>query len=241
MSIKTNLIEQGFFIPTKALLVYNLDTKSDFNYGSGTPAECYVSIHSIRGGTVCEGHPVNKRDILELCKLVMPKIGQFVYIPEKLLAYSPANRYGSMIWWMPSGTKTILFHDEKMKSGPAPVPATLFAVNQGRLHVWALKRNKRPTPDTPLYHAPYFNTFSDGACMGNVKTPKYAEPSSIVKWEQLYFESAFTSEGEPELLGTSGEKLWSMLTKGDLNKFPNHFLKKWGTLKDVMKKVGGRS
>ena len=39
--------------------------------------------------------------------------------------------------------------------------------------VFALRENARPSPDTRLYTAPYYNVWEDGAiCVGNVSTPE---------------------------------------------------------------------
>ncbi len=200
-----------------------------------------MSLHNIRNGKVCEGHPISKSDLNELCELVIPEIGTSVkYIPENLLSYSPVNRYGSMAWWMPSCRKNLFFDIKGIRNGSAPVPASLFAIIKGKLHVWALKTNKRPTLETPAYHSPYFNVSEDGAvCMGNMKTPKRANPSRTRNWEELFFGSAFTNDHPPVLKGTAGEELWKSLIKTKADKFPNKHLKKWGTLNSVLNRLGG--
>ena len=127
----------------------------------------------------------------------------------------------------------MFFKIKGLKSGIAPVPATLFAVIKGRLHVWALKTDTRPTLTTPVYFPPYFNVFKDGTCMGNINIPTKSDPLETRLWEDVFFGSVFTNESPPELKGFTGEELWGNLVNTK-KKFPVSCLKKWGTLKDVL-------
>lgn len=214
-----------------ALIVYQ---RGGNGYHGGK--ECYISKHEIRDGNVCEGYPLNKRDIYKLCKLVMPEIDIAVrYIPEELISYNPLHKYGAMVWWMPAGIRQMHFAFPGMKDGPVPVPPTLFAVSKGKLYVWAMKRNKRPAPDTPLYHPPYFNIFNDGACMGNISVPGKVDPNEIRTWEKLFFDSRFTEDGEPKLRRISGTELWKTLAESREKRFPSTHLKRWGKLSDILR------
>ncbi len=232
--ITTNLANEGQFMPVKTLIVYRRMSDNESCRGSSSSPEFYVSLHNIRDGVVCEGHPVSKKDVYELCKLAMPGIDTVVkYVPENVISYVPFSKYSAMVWWMPAGRKSMFFKIEGLKSGIAPVPATLFTVIRGRLHVWALKANRRPTPTTPVYFSPFFNVFKDGTCMGNMKAPKKTDPLETRRWEDIFFGSAFTNESPPELKGITGNELWSSLINTK-KKFPASCLKKWGTLNDVL-------
>jgi len=218
------------YVAKSVLIVY----QRGGNYYHGQK-ECYISKHEIRDGAVCEGYPVNKKDIYKLCKLVMPEIDIAVkYIPEELISYNPLHKYGVMVWWMPAGIRHMHFAIPGMKDRPVPVPPTLFAVSKGKLYAWAMKRNRRPVPDTPLYHPPYFNIFNDGTCMGNISMPKKVDPVEIKKWEKLFFDSRFTEDGEPKLRGISGAELWKNLVEKKEKKFPTGCLRRWGKLRDIL-------
>jgi len=66
------LANEGQFKPIKTLIVYRKMSESDPYYEKASSPKCYVSLHNIRDGVVCEGHPVSKKDVYELCKLAMP-------------------------------------------------------------------------------------------------------------------------------------------------------------------------
>jgi PRTRC genetic system protein B len=57
----------------------------------------------------------------------------------------------------------------EIPNGKAQVPAMLWFADKENLSVFALTSDKRPTEKTPLYYAPFFNVYEDGAvCMGTV-------------------------------------------------------------------------
>jgi PRTRC genetic system protein B len=238
--ITTNISNEGQFMPVKTLIVYRKMSESDPYYEKASSPKFYVSLHNIRDGVVCGGHPVSKKDVYELCKLAMPGIDTVVrYIPENVISYAPFSKYSAMVWWIPAGRKSMFFKINGLKSGIASIPATLFTVIRGRLHVWALKTDKRPTLTTPVYFPPYFNVFKDGTCMGNMEVPKKTEPLETSLWEDTFFGSAFTDDSPPELKGISGNKLWISLVNTK-KKFPTSCLKRWGTLKDVLDNLEDR-
>jgi PRTRC genetic system protein B len=77
-----------------------------------------------------------------------------------------------------------------------PHPALLFVVRGGSLYVRALRCSSRPTAETYLYAAPYWNTGSDGAvCAGTMRVPRSASVATMACWEQAFFESEFTHPG----------------------------------------------
>jgi PRTRC genetic system protein B len=204
------------FEAVKALVVYRLGGQNAY----------YASMHDIVDGALAEGRPMTQNALVELCALVMPEIKQTVkFIPPNVLAYTPGHDHGLMMWWVPAGVRHLHFHRETgIPSGPAPVPATLFMVRGGSLHVWAMDVKERPEPGTPLYHAPFFNLFGWGMCTGDLKAPKDVKVSDIPRWESLFFDSAFTTDAEPELRGIKPGTLWSRLVKGKGKKFPVRYL-----------------
>jgi len=238
--ITTNLANEGQYLPVKTLIVYRKMSESDPYYEKASSPKFYVSLHNIRDGVVCEGHPVSKKDVYELCRLVMPGIDTVVrYVPENVISYTPFSKYSVMVWWIPAGSKSMFFKINDLTSGIASIPATLFAVIRGRLHVWALKADCRPTLTTPVYFPPYFNVFKDGTCMGNMEVPKKTDLLETSLWEDTFFGSAFTNESPPELKGITDEELWSSLVNTK-KKFPTSCLKRWGTLKDVLDNLEDR-
>jgi PRTRC genetic system protein B len=59
--------------------------------------------------------------------------------------------------------------------------------------VWAVKGSRRPTPQTPLFQAPYFNVDAQGRiCQGNVPVPEGTAVEKIEAWNDAFFRSFFT-------------------------------------------------
>ena len=71
-------------------------------------------------------------------------------------------------------------------------PPLVFRAHRGGLSIWALKRDERPTGDTVLCRAPYFNVYDRGdMCVGNVRLPDEPRPDNLPAWEECFFGSNF--------------------------------------------------
>jgi PRTRC genetic system protein B len=74
-----------------------------------------------------------------------------------------------------------------------PQPTLIFRVQGGSMDVRAVAINERPTSDTLLYRAPYWNVNDSGdVCLGSTKVPREATIDSLSRWEKAFFESEFT-------------------------------------------------
>jgi PRTRC genetic system protein B len=72
-------------------------------------------------------------------------------------------------------------------------PHLLFYVNRGSLYIAALLDDQRPTLQTKLFRAPYFNVSPEGkVCQGSMKGPRESRPETLAQWERAFFRSAFT-------------------------------------------------
>jgi len=117
-------------------------------------------------------------------------------LPKSILYLNPV-RNGGAVWYTP-GRKMPLFFKEELDipSGVGPVPPLLWRASRRALAVYALPSNRRPTPNSALFQAPFFNTGADGTvCMGSVDID-IAENCSIEsftrEWERYFFSSRFT-------------------------------------------------
>ena len=194
-----------------------------------------VNRHDIIGGELGAGKPISKQAIIDMAAIAVPRLEKGLsFMPEHVLAYSQVT--GGMAWWTPAKERKLFFAKRKgsIKSGLAPVPPLLFRIDEGHLHVWALKENKRPTPNTKVFHAPFYNVTNGSVCMGNVETPREAEPENTRVWEDLFFGSEFTGEGEPQLKGIKGKELWSALIDSGKKTFPVEHLVACGTVKEML-------
>ena len=220
-ALKANYVAQS------ALLIYErVDSSEKSGY--------YITEHPILGGEICAGKPLTKDALIALCSKLIPGLRQTLqYFPPNLIAFTPFG----MAWWMPAiPRKQVQFSKATgIPSGPAPIPPMLFVV-QGiepdiALYAWALGENTRPTPQTLLYRAPFFNVHRDGrVCMGNAPLPNVINLGDIPLWERLFLETEYTDELEPGLQGTSGKKLWTRLIKTGAKTFPTDCLVSCGTV-----------
>ncbi len=231
--IPLKTLDERRYDATTALILYSLRRGSDESYLSHDEQglQNYVTLHRIEDGAVLEGKPITKKQLLRLCQSVMPKLkAKPIYLPPEVLSYNSID--GSvMVWWRPAGMQTIFFSKEmKIKSGKAPLPPLVFIFTQGSIRTVALKKDRRPDPETDVYFTPFYN---DG-CMGNAKVPISVTAKETRDLEELFFQGAFTSHVTPTLEGIDGQRLWSGLTRSGLTEFPYDCLKKRGKLKDII-------
>lgn len=197
-------------------------------------SDSIITKHTIKNGTILEGSPLTRKEVVNLCKITMPRVkGELRIIPEEMIAYSELDK--CMIWWREEKKEKIHFNPRTgIKSGECPLPAIVFVVKDKRLYVWAIKTNKRPTEETELYNPPFFNITASGVCMGNMKVP---DKSDHKEWERLFFRSEFTTEGEQNLKGIQAKELWKNLTGRKYKKFPYFYLTRWGKLGELINKI----
>jgi len=63
------------------------------------------------------------------------------------------------------------------------------------LFVRALERDERPTGETPLKTAPYWNCDSAGrVCLGSMRVPDETTVESIAGWQSNFFRSNLPTE-----------------------------------------------
>lgn len=80
----------------------------------------------------------------------------------------------------------------------APWPALVLAVREQQFYVAALARNRRPTPNTPLYHAPLMNVGASGrVCTGNAELPPAVGLDALAGWEAVLTDTYFTHVNHP--------------------------------------------
>jgi PRTRC genetic system protein B len=113
-------------------------------------------------------------------------------------------------------------------------PALLFMAKEssmGRdLYIWALDTNERPTEQTKLFRAPYFNIYDNAhLCEGNYKLPSNCDPAHIAKWEESFFSTSFTHSNTDQRQLTAHphghNALWREMAKTRRKLFVNEYLK----------------
>jgi PRTRC genetic system protein B len=123
-------------------------------------------------------------------------------LPERIIAHNDETT----VWWMPAQRRQMFFNDSEKKMTPIsgrvfPHPALLFVAQARALWVRALAEDKRPTANSILSVAPYWNTSENGSvCLGNMQEPDTVGVHAIEQWERGFFESAFSHANGAERL-----------------------------------------
>lgn len=147
-----------------------------------------------------------------------------------------AEGEGLMAWWRPAGPAVLHFtmpalHEVSGKS--FPLPPLLFVLKGGEVFVFALPKDARPEPDTPLLAAPFPNRNANGwVCWGSGRRPSRKTPEA---WEAAFFESAFSHLNDNPVQGNLVALLKSLPGR---RRFPVSRLKKLGlTVREVLRRL----
>jgi PRTRC genetic system protein B len=116
-------------------------------------------------------------------------------LPEHVLVRTA----DTLVWWTASSRRTMFFRATNESVAPLngqrfSHPPLVWKVSGHELWVRALRKNARPTADTPLFVAPYWNVNGEDGltCQGSMRSPEDAGVESIRQWEQAFFQSEFT-------------------------------------------------
>lgn len=215
----------------------NLDlTKAILFYEGGNV--CYASVHKVmkveHKAVIGAGTALSIGELEES----LSKLGKSVsegFIPDNLIYSSSVNK----IWWRKPGKETIFIRNEGAEHAfTVSHPGLVFALIGNSIRVFAVLGNKKPTADTELYHAPYFNINSSGMlCTGNAKLPDSIQSSAFGEWESMFFKSYFTHHSRPNVIKSklSFVEFWKWLS--ETNKpFPESALYKTDelTVRDIL-------
>ena len=149
-------------------------------------------------------------------------------LPEHVLARTQEL----IVWWSCAQHRLMFFGDgndetKKLNGRMYPHPALVFMIVGNELFVRALGEDRRPTADTRLKGAPYWNTDSHGrVCVGSMRVPEELSASSVLGWQDAFFASEFTHPGGAVHLTSHPSGflgLWSSLA-GRHRHFPVKFL-----------------
>lgn len=153
-------------------------------------------------GRLGPGQPIDPIDLAKSIYRLQrgEMLDRLVLVGENVLA---ENR-DAVLWWRPASVEKMWFKTADpvpaltaMNGQPVPQPALVFKAHKRtpELSVWALAENKRPTADTPLYHAPYMNLSpSPHVCLGNMSVKKITvdKNATPAQWEAVFFDSNFS-------------------------------------------------
>lgn len=205
-------------------------------YGSDSQTN-YATIHgvSLQGEenqerpVIGPGRPVDRRAVAKLAEALGGKssIKRFGFLPPHVLALGPDY----VVWHSPAATRKMWFDTKSeilgAQCGEAPTPALVFAARGRELYVFAVKCKDRPTADTPLFHAPFLNTWDTSkVCTGSTPLPSETGVETVAAWEASFFRSYFshTNHGRVVKYRGGAYKLWADLLAAPPAVFPNKVL-----------------
>lgn len=183
--------------PIKSLLIY---AKQD---GEDNPSVYVESYDISKFGNPINAHPLTVKETLSLSGLFQSaqelKTGFLRckgVMPGKVLYVNP-DQSGYALWYTPPQEVPLFFADALgIQSGSGKVPAMVWRADRENLSVYALKDNRKPQIHTKLYHAPFFNVYTDGkVCMGNVRIRIGQETrleDFMAQWESYFWNSYFS-------------------------------------------------
>jgi len=168
------------------------------------------------------------RDFLKTIYRELHSTSAVEILPSNVLACTDSL----LAWWIPAQRHHMFFNDADRKMTPLsgrifPHPTLVFAATERALYVRALSLSKRPDAATPLFVAPYWNTYRRGnVCLGSMRIPENVSVQSIAAWETSFFESAFTHPSDvAKLTNCKGGfvEMWNSLA-GSTAPFPCRYL-----------------
>lgn len=232
----TNRFE-AYYSPCSALVFYRCNTGMN---------ESYVEFYDIdKNGIPINAHPLTVRESRKLAESLMvdrEKANQLRsdgLLPSNLLYFDAGS--DKIIWYTKAQFRDLYFTESlNIPSGRCHTPAMLWVAYRDSLNVHALIGDRKPTLNTPLFFAPFFNVNKSGnVCLGSVdvQTTEHNSVKDLMKlWETYFFNSYFSHLMEDHI-PTNGNcvLLWEDLIGSD-KPFPKEILKKTGNkLKDLLK------
>lgn len=197
-------------------------------YGTSQDVLTTISVNDtevINGSAVIkEGRLVTRKDMKRFANSVLDnKESGLEFLPYELLAKDDEQ----FVWWMPAGPQRLFFaaRDKGLEkcNGIVDNPSLIFAWTNNDWYVLAIEGSQRPTPDTPLLFAPYFNVNDNHKiCIGSTQLPKN---NDVLAWTKAFFASNFTHTNfhdKASKLKRRGDraKLWRDLLNGKITTFP---------------------
>ena len=185
-------------------------------------ANSFATVHKVTG--VDEGAPALAAGRL-LCLEELRTIHKALYKMQKLSINPPhvlASSPERLVWFEPAWPRVMFYSGEDaylngLSGRTFPQPPLLFIAGASSLRVFALSADERPTADTKVYTAPYYNTSSSGVCLGSMPLPAELSPEQTDGFTAAFFHSAFTHGTAQRLLkgwGGSYGELWTHAHEG---------------------------
>lgn len=179
---------------SRALLVYGKSSYDGFPY-----RHPFITMHDViherDGARLAEGQLVAPQMLVDLiCGLGRSVLVEI--LPERVLVRTESV----IVWWSPAHQARMFFTDhsgdrllKKLNGKLFPHPPLVFKSSGKHLWVRALPENGRPSAETKLCVAPYWNCYDNAVvCPGSMRIPQERSIAVIDEWEESFFRSEFT-------------------------------------------------
>ncbi len=198
----------------------------------------FITVHSVQPPETSGSQPrlgvarpMDRRFVRSLARSLAGRKTAVEIMPGNVLASTD----DVLLWWLPACRRPLYFETaqrsdkesvESLHGRPIAHPPLVFLVDRSGLTVRALATDKRPTANTPLMVAPYWNVYAHGGvCLGSMKHPRTLSVSAIRGWEDGFFDSRFSHPNTPLLTRFKGGivALWKTLADNN-NSYPLEML-----------------
>ena len=227
--------EAEFSIQTPTDNVLELDQAVLLYHGrSGSALATVHEVITVDGAPVIgAGRAMTAQAARELAAALLQRAAHGGFLPETVL-YLQGDL---LVWWVPPARRHLAFKvgaeqadafGGRERGEMVPQPGLIFAAASNVWRVWAVKGQSRPTPQTPLFQAPYFNVDDQGRiCQGNAPVPNGTTVEKISAWNDAFLRSYFT---HPNVAGKllryrgGAYAFWRDMLNGRFTRFPERVL-----------------
>ena len=208
VSVKAEVGRQSIVKLKQAVLLYG-----DDSYDGDT----FATLHDVTGvesstPELAPGRLLSVEGLRHIHKNLY-RLQKLELLPPHILAVNPER----LVWFEPARNRVMFFKTadaylQGLSGIPFPHPTLLFIAGERSLKVFALRSNERPTAETEVYTAPYYNTSSGGVCLGSTPLPATLSVNDTESYSDAFFHSAFTHGTSERLLkgwGGSYGEFWT--------------------------------
>src|SRR2546423_1365670 len=225
MRLTTEIGDQRTFVLKTAILVYNEVARNRENF---------VTVHDVlQEGSEPQQPRLGPGTLLTTTFLKALSAGlerpaKALLIPENVLVY-PSEL---LVWWTPPRLHSMYFSDgaddrAAVHGQVCPHPPLLWKVHRRHLFLRALSDSLRPKAETKLMVASCWNTqaLSGSVCAGSMPCPLETDLSSMLAWEEAFFNSRFTHPSGIGILTTHSGGFMGLWTElAGQQEFPANYL-----------------
>lgn len=238
-----NAAEFSIHTPTESVLALDKAVLLYRGRSGGALATVHEVLNVDGAPVIGVGRAMTAHAARELSAALLQRAAHGGFLPETVLYL-----HGDLLlWWVPPARRHIAFRVDcdhadgfggSERGEVVPQPGLIVAASSRTWRVWAVKGRRRPTPQTPLWQAPYFNVDAQGRiCQGNAPVPEGTTIEKIACWNDAFLRSYFT---HPNVAGKllryrgGAYAFWRDMLDGRFTRFPERVLVDVGTTLGAM-------